>query len=467
MAYQVIANFAKGLDVRKSPVTSDPGTLQVMRNAFINAGGEIEKRCAFTEFVTLPAGTIGLGPGYVVGTTIGTAPAVFGTTPAPMGFPSTVMYQQLGTGSTLARIKQVETYDGKLYVVAETSLGAYEHFYDGALVTLPNDGIFHVIVHRNKVFGITPDTIFFSALNDPADWSGVGSGFIQPDKFDAGSWQLIGMSVYYDQLAIFARVGVQLWSMDEDPDKNQLVRTILNIGLVSPLASLRYGAGDVLFLHDSGIRSLRARDASNAAAVSDIGAPIDPLTRAHLIDNNRNNPAALQTVQTVSHPITGQAWFVWEGEIYVFTQAPSTNINAWSIFETPDSVDNVALVGTAVFLRSGNKLLRYGGEFGDEYDDTEAEAIVPFVAGEKPATAKSWFAMDAAIDGTWTFYAGSDTTALNVRDLVATITGASFDQQQVGMALNGTHVSVRAVTTSPTRARISSIVCHFNADAAT
>ena len=48
-----------GLDTRRSELTSQPGTLEVLQNAHINQGGEIEKRKAFVA-TTLPEQTYGL-----------------------------------------------------------------------------------------------------------------------------------------------------------------------------------------------------------------------------------------------------------------------------------------------------------------------------------------------------------------------------------------------------------------------
>jgi hypothetical protein len=87
--YLLISDFSKGLDTRKSAITSPAGTLQACNNAHITRGGEIEKRMAFVPYATLP-----------VGATFGLAGAsgqlyVFGSNPMPSGMPPGVNYQQL------------------------------------------------------------------------------------------------------------------------------------------------------------------------------------------------------------------------------------------------------------------------------------------------------------------------------------------------------------------------------------
>lgn len=54
MPYVVIEDFRFGLDTRRHPLVSPPGTLQTLTNAHINRGGEIEKRYGFTDYWGAP-----------------------------------------------------------------------------------------------------------------------------------------------------------------------------------------------------------------------------------------------------------------------------------------------------------------------------------------------------------------------------------------------------------------------------
>lgn len=58
--YYEIANFQTGMDLRKSPLTAPAGSLQMLQNAHITPGGEIEKREAFVPWALAPAGSMGL-----------------------------------------------------------------------------------------------------------------------------------------------------------------------------------------------------------------------------------------------------------------------------------------------------------------------------------------------------------------------------------------------------------------------
>jgi hypothetical protein len=58
--YYEIANFQTGMDLRKSPLTAPAGSLQMLQNAHITPGGEIEKREAFVFWANAPAGSLGM-----------------------------------------------------------------------------------------------------------------------------------------------------------------------------------------------------------------------------------------------------------------------------------------------------------------------------------------------------------------------------------------------------------------------
>lgn len=458
MPYVLVRDFSGGLDVRKGPISAEPGSLRVLTNCVVNAGGEIEKRKAFVRVATLPAGTHGLGPNtgssrlYTVG--------VIGV---PAGMPDWITYKQLLGGTSISKVRDMEMFDGKLFAVTETADGRAEHFYDGALVSLgAAAGVFNVRSHHSKMYGVSGRFLLFSALNDPANWTGgTGSGSIQIDTRDTGEWELIGIEAYYNQMALFGRDGIQLWQLDEDPAQNQIVSSLGNIGLAAPGAVTRFGSGDVLFLHDSGIRSLRARDASNAASVTDIGSPIDELVRARLREFRASDPAAMQRIYGRVEPETGQVWFAWGDTIFVLSTAPSTKIVAWSTFRPGFAVDHIAVVGSKVYVRSGDDVYLYGGWTGDEYDTAEAEVVMPMLDAGTPANDKTWTGLDVSAEGTWSVEVGTDSTAYAERELVATFTGATYDVCKIGLQAFGTHLSARFVSSSASRARLGSALFHY------
>lgn len=137
MPYFLVTDFRGGLDVRKSPWTSEAGTLQVCVNGHITRGGEIEQRKEFTDLGSLIAGTFALAAAQEPGETTRTL-MVFGSDAEPSGLPTGVVYQRLEhPDGTLAMedVVAITLYEGKPYVVARFIDGSHWHYYDGELVT--------------------------------------------------------------------------------------------------------------------------------------------------------------------------------------------------------------------------------------------------------------------------------------------------------------------------------------------
>ena len=85
-------SFKFGLDSRREELSSLPGTLFQLINAFINEGGEIEQRKSFVKDAhTYPSNTFGLQDTDTGLKTFGSA-----ATPIPNVLPTGVTYQQLG-----------------------------------------------------------------------------------------------------------------------------------------------------------------------------------------------------------------------------------------------------------------------------------------------------------------------------------------------------------------------------------
>ena len=61
MPYFEVQNFAAGMDLRKSAITAPAGTLRMLQNAHVTAGGEIDKRSAFSKLPNkVPANSFSL-----------------------------------------------------------------------------------------------------------------------------------------------------------------------------------------------------------------------------------------------------------------------------------------------------------------------------------------------------------------------------------------------------------------------
>lgn len=143
MANAIIENFSRGLDTRRSELTSALGVLAEISNAFINQGGEIEKRKAFVGTNISPT------PASLVSQTFGIEAlrdslVIFGgdvnsdpTNWPPAGYTYQRLYRPT-TGASAEKkatgIIYSTTFNNKAFVIAEMEDDTINCFYDGELI---------------------------------------------------------------------------------------------------------------------------------------------------------------------------------------------------------------------------------------------------------------------------------------------------------------------------------------------
>lgn len=181
MSEYTINSFKYGLDTRREVLTTQPGALVTCENAFINNGGEVEKRRAFVLYATVlildgngDTGTFGLestSAGIVV---FGSA-LTFGTSPTQSqpvlasAIPAGVTYQQLkhptlvndsgeSYDRTLHRMTQLvfsENYQGNAFACAKFADGRKFLYYNGELVQQSANGL--VMTNRIALADLSVD----------------------------------------------------------------------------------------------------------------------------------------------------------------------------------------------------------------------------------------------------------------------------------------------------------------------
>jgi len=181
----------------------------------------------------------------------------------------------------------------------------------------------------NKVFGLNAATMYCSAIAAPTVWNdpnATGNGYITMSNFYSTNENLLAGVPYQGYLAFFSRRTAQIWVTDSDLSNWSLQQILTNIGTVAGLSVQSLGDLDVLFLSDTGIRSLRVRDQSLNAYVNDIGSPIDSLIQTALLSGNPSAACA------VIEPQANRYWCYLNGVIYVLSYFPSAKISAWGTY---------------------------------------------------------------------------------------------------------------------------------------
>lgn len=260
---------------------------------------------------------------------------------------------------------------------------------------------------KKKIYTVASSNLYFSALNAPTQWiAGVDPGFINMASETAGEETLTATAEYQGLMAIFSKNQIRIWSISEDSAVNVYLQTVQNTGTVAPESVIAYGNNDVFYLANTGIRSIKARDSSNAAYVSDVGTNIDTHVRAYL---DTLTEAQIAAATAIIEPLDGRYWLAVGTRIYVFSYFPSKKISAWSYYDLDITITHFARVGNRVYCRATDSsgddgLYLYGGVNNDTYpadDEDTVEIQLPYISAKDPAAKKDLIGFDIMGTNNW------------------------------------------------------------------
>lgn len=569
MPYLVIEDFKGGLDRRRMELASAPGSLQVLQNAHINRGGEIEKAKSWVSKYTLPAGTYGL-------VSLNDTLYVFGSGTDP-GVPVGTSYQQLASpdGEAMAAVIATTNFSGGAFVTAEYTGSVQYKFYLGAVIDdwheglvrasmTNNDGIathlgalinadtgnvvsasvvgsvvtitadatnvaftisasavnktggtndqtavvatptppsvgvaqvstvtvggtfepgdkftviingrFYgitgleeqpvsdVITHKNKIYATAGVNLFFSGVAEPAKWKAQDTGYGVIDMSAQASNEefLTAVAVYQNNIAAFTRNTTQIWSMDADPALNVQLQVLDNVGTRAPKSVVSFGDSDVFFLSDFGIRSLRARDSSNSAGITDVGTPIDELIIAEVDAQSGNT--VIQATGAIE-PRNGRYLLSINDKQYVFTYFPTAKIAAWSTWNPGFSFSEFASLSGRLYGRSGNVIYLLGGDNNETYTSEEVVVEMPYLDARSIATWERWIGIDLVLEGQWDVYVNANPLFPDEWELSATVFESSTGQLKLGLQQYAPAIKFKFVHQGTGPARISKVIVHYN-----
>ncbi|AKR54326.1 Flagellar hook-length control protein FliK [Devosia sp. H5989] len=322
----------------------------------------------------------------------------------------------------------------------------------------------------SKEYSVSDGTLHFSGIRAPTKWTTdtTGAGFINMSQETSNAEELVAVANYQGFIAVFAPRVVLIYYVDPDPDLNSKSQILRNTGTNYPGSVTEFGDSDLFYLAESGCRSLKARDSSNAASTTDIGVPVDTLVRAKL---RAMTPDERTYIQGLINPSDGRFWLIMGDTVFVFSFFPNSKVSAWTTYKagtlngevaTSFEIENAVVFGDTVYVRSGDTIYAFGGD-GDEevYDDTVAKAHLPFLSADKPTEFKGWNGIDCAVEGNWKLYAAPVLNNVTVRELVATATETTYDKQRHPYQGQSTHVSMQFESYGPGRAVLSSALLHY------
>ena len=316
-----------------------------------------------------------------------------------------------------------------------------------------------------KMYAIADSNLHFSAIQDPTSWTteSVGAGFIDMSSYASGSEELQAVDTYQNNIAIFGKTAVQIWYVDPDPALNTRSQILNNTGTTCPRSVTQFSDNDLFYLDESGLRSLRARDATNSASTTDIGVPVDPLITARL---KKMTTVQRQNVIGLIEPEDNRFWLIMGSDIFVFSFFSGAKVSAWTLYQTGFDVSDALVFNQRVYLRSGNTVYVYGGT-GDTtiYDATAAVARIPYLNANDPTRVKQWQGIDLACSGEWRVRAYLKSQRFSTWDKAAEVSGSTFDSGRIPVNGASTHLSLSFETTGSGPARLGSAVLLYEGKA--
>jgi len=322
------------------------------------------------------------------------------------------------------------------------------------------------LTFKGKLYSTVASLLHFSGYNNATAWNNEnidspGANYINMASQDQGSQDLTALGSYEGQLAVFSEEAIQLWQMEADEDANTYLQTLQSTGTKSPESVLAYGNNDVFYLATSGFRSLRARSGVNAAYVSDVGTPIDPLVKAYM---KTLTAGQITAACAMLEPDDERYWCALGSRVFVFSFFPGSKISAWSYYEPGFEITAFARMNGRIYARSGDTIYLYGGDDGDEYpadNEFPATVVLPFLSAGTPGTQKTLSGFDVALEGEWKVDIlvdpNNDAASVNV----GTINKTTYPWPRVVSCENVTHFAPKLVCNRAGYAKISNMCIHY------
>ncbi|MEY9506893.1 hypothetical protein ABIE87_006451 [Bradyrhizobium diazoefficiens] len=324
---------------------------------------------------------------------------------------------------------------------------------------------YSLMVFLRRVWSTAGSLWEYSKLNTFNNWNdataATGSGFLNISNEAEGSEPLVGGGVYLNYGAIFSRRNCRIYNLSTDATTFSIAQAIDGVGALAARAICTYGAEDLIFLDETGIRSLRARDALTTANVNDIGVAIDSFVRAH-IDATPN--AVVRRAVAIIEPRDGRLWLALGNRIYVLSFFPGSEISAWTYFEPGFSVSDFARAYNQLYARAGDTVYLYGGATGQDYPvagELPADVALPFAAGSPPKS-QICEGIDIASTGEWIVDVLTDPNNENATLRGGVLDGITYGNADIATPGRFTHIALRLRCTAAGPASISNVTIHHD-----
>jgi len=320
---------------------------------------------------------------------------------------------------------------------------------------------------KKKLYTVASSNLYFSALNAPTQWtSGIDPGFINMASETSGAELLTATAEYQGLMAVFSKNNIRIWSISEDSSENVFLQALQNTGTIAPNSVISYGNNDVFYLANTGIRSIKARDSSNSAFVSDVGTAIDTHVRDFL---NTLTEAQQEAAVAIIEPLDGRYWIAVYNRIYVFSFFPSKKISAWSYYDLDITITHFARVNNRIYCRATKDgvdgLYLYGGVNNDSYPAVNVDPVLielPFISAKNPASSKILTGFDILASNNWKVEILPDPNDLTVKTNQGIASKITYGTPRFAVPGEGSLFGINLTCSAAGPATLSALALHYN-----
>ena len=324
-----------------------------------------------------------------------------------------------------------------------------------------------ILTFKQKLYSTAASNLYFSALNGPTQWiSGLDSGFINMASQTAGQETLTVAEEYQGLMAIFSANNIRIFSISEDSTANVFLQTLQNTGTTASGSVIPYGNNDIFYLETSGVRSIKARDSSNAAYVSDVGTSIDTHIREYM---DTLTEEEIANAVGVVEPIDGRFWIGIKNRIYVLSYFPLAKISAWSYYEVDFEIKHFVKVKDRIYVRGTESgvdyLYLYGGTDNDTYPDANEDICVielPYFSASNPAASKELLGFDIIGINNWKVEILPDPANETVIVEQGIASGVTYGKPRYGATGVAALFAVNLTCSSAGLATLSALAMHYS-----
>lgn len=326
----------------------------------------------------------------------------------------------------------------------------------------------YAFVYKTREYFPAGSLLEYSAINTANDMTtagaAAGTGFINVANDTDGTEPLSSLAAYRSNVATFSRKTIRVYSINTDATLNTFLQTLDNSGAIAPRSVLSYGDTDVFYLDETGIRSIRARDVTNAAFVDDVGSAIDTLISDWV--TSLSEDVVFKAVSVIE-PIDSRFMMAIGGRIFVRSYFPSSKIEAWSYYEPGFTVTDFVRTKRKLYCRDTGTIYLYGGATGTTYPASGEQTVtveLPFVTGGTPATFKYWTAFDMACQGVWQVDMLVDPDDETKLISIGKVVNNSFDRAGIAEVGDAPMIALKLTCNGGGKVTISNAVLHYVKD---